>query len=74
MLALPAVSCRECVRVLFRMGYQSIDDHNGVRFLERGERRVSVPHAEVLDPDVLARILHDSGTTPYQFLDVLSGV
>ncbi len=71
MITLPAVSSRECVDVLRRVGFRTVDVNDGVRVMERRDRRVGVPTGEIIEPDALFHVLHDAGLEVTVFLDHL---
>jgi len=71
MLTLPAVSSRECVRVLRRLGFETIDEFDGARILELANRRVCVPMCDVIDPEALVLVLREGGVPVLTFLDYL---
>jgi predicted RNA binding protein YcfA (HicA-like mRNA interferase family) len=71
MVTLPAVSSRECVRVLRRLGFHPVDEIDGVRILEHGNHRVCVPPSNVIDSEPLLLILREAGVPVTTFLDHL---
>jgi predicted RNA binding protein YcfA (HicA-like mRNA interferase family) len=71
MVTLPAVSSRECVRVLRRIGFHTVDDIDGAHVLERGNRRVCIPPSNIIDPEPLLAILREAGVPVMTFLDDL---
>lgn len=71
MFILPAVSSRECIGVLRRLGFHSVDEIDGARILERENHRVRVPQTNLLENEPLLFILRDAGIPVTTFLDYL---
>jgi hypothetical protein len=69
---LPAVSGRECARVLESAGYRRCNPPPAVVWLERDGRCIAVPLSRVVDANVLAALLREARITPVEFIERLN--
>jgi predicted RNA binding protein YcfA (HicA-like mRNA interferase family) len=68
---LPAVSSEECVRALERGGFHVVSTSTAETTLQKEYRAVTVPHADLLPAETVARVLRQAGLGETELLDML---